>query len=208
MSINKKLNLAFISIIVLLLISTVISMYNSNKVDQKIDEALGQRIDLLKTIDEIRVGIGLQGQFIRAVMTDDSAETREQLQYYADYVDQQILRVDELAVTTTMKNYFKEINTHNHEFNTAMESYLQLIDRKDLKGAEAILDNDIATANDNILNVAEKMMDFQDQRLTAISNETQQALNTSDTISIILLAISIVIGIILMVFVRTKISSP
>lgn len=208
MSINKKLNLAFTSIIALLLISTFVSMYNSNKVNEKIDEALGQRIELLKTIDEIRVGIGLQGQYIRTLLTNDTDETREQLQHYANYVDENILRVNELATTDTMRNYFKEITLHNNEFNTTMESYLELIDRKDLKNAEVLLDKDIAKANDNILAVAEKMTTFQSNRLKTISKETQSALKTSDMTSIILLIISIIIGIILMIFVRQKISSP
>ena len=55
MSIQKKLNIAFISLIVLLLISSVVAMINSARVKSKVDEALDQRVEQIRTIDEIRV---------------------------------------------------------------------------------------------------------------------------------------------------------
>lgn len=208
MSIKYKLSLSFYALIALILISSIVSIYSSKQVNKNVDEALKVRVEQLRVIDEIRFGIGMQGQSIRALMTDNSDKTKESLQYYAKYVDDQITKIEDLAISYTMKQYIKEIKVYNADFNKSMITYLDYINKEDLDTAERILDDEISNANSNILNTAEKMLDFQDGQLTRISKDTQSSLKKSDTASITLLIISIVIGVALVIYVRKKIVAP
>lgn len=208
MSIQKKLNIAFISLIVLLLVSSAVAMINSARVKSKVDEALDQRVEQIRTIDEIRVGLGLQGKFVRQLMTNNTSDVKEQLDYYANYVDEQITKLDKISTTKTMDTYLEEIKIHNDDFNTNMSVFLEYMDTNNRAEAENLLEGDLTKANKGILEVAEKMTDFQDKKLKEIKKETNSALTLSNITSIVLLVISLILGIYLMFYVRRKIVEP
>lgn len=208
MSIGKKLNLSFIAMIFLLFVSTGMAILSSASVKDKVEEALGNRVQQIRVIDEIRVGIGMQGQYVRALLTDNSPKILEKLEYYANYVDEQIIVIDELASSDTMAGLIKQMNIHNEEFNVATAKYIKYAEEKNVEAGTEILNTDIATANDGILEVAEQMIEYQDQQLTILTKETNDALSFATLISIIMCIISVIIGIILVLFVRKKISLP
>lgn len=208
MSIGKKLNLSFIAMIFLLFVSTGMAILSSANVKGKVEEALGNRVQQIRVIDEIRVGIGMQGQYVRALLTDNSPKILEKLEYYANYVDEQIIVIDELASSDTMAGLIKQMNIHNEEFNVATVKYIKYTEEKNVEAGTEILNTDIATANDGILEVAEQMIEYQNQQLTILTKETNDALSFSTLISIIMCIISVIIGIILVLFVRKKISLP
>lgn len=208
MSIGKKLNLSFMAMILLILISTGMAIVSSGAVKEKVEEALGNRVQQIRVIDEIRVGIGMQGQYVRALLTDNSPKVLEELEYYAKYVDEQIVLIDKMASSDTMAALIKEMNIHNEDFNIATTKYIGYAKAKNVDAGTEILNNDITTANDGILEVAEQMIKYQNQQLSILTKETNDALSFATFISIIMFVISVIIGIILVLFVRRKISLP
>lgn len=208
MSIGKKLNLSFMAMILLILISTGMAIVSSGAVKEKVEEALGNRVQQIRVIDEIRVGIGMQGQYVRALLTDNSPKVLEELEYYAKYVDEQIVLIDKMASSDTMAALIKEMNIHNEDFNIATTKYIGYAKAKNVDAGTEILNNDITTANDGILEVAEQMIKYQNQQLSTLTKETNDALSFATFISIIMFVISVIIGIILVLFVRRKISLP
>ncbi|MER2262453.1 MAG: methyl-accepting chemotaxis protein [Psychrobacillus sp.] len=208
MSIGKKLNIAFIVIIVLLLISTVTAMLTSANVESKVDEALNYRVTQLRVIDEIRFGIGMQGQYSQELLIDNSPETKEQLEYYIQYVDEQIAQMASLANSKTMKAYVEEIYVYKNEFNEASDIYLEYAKTGVISSGSRILKDRITPANDGILEVAQKMLDFQDNELKKISQETDRAMTLSNIVAIVMLIFVLLNGVLLMWFTRKQISNP
>ena len=208
MSIGKKLNLSFIAMILLLFVSTGMAILSSTNVKDKVDEALDDRVKQILVIEEIRVGIGMQGQYVRALLTDNTPETLEKLEYYANYVDERIIEIDRMSSSKTMASLIEQMNVHNEEFNLATATYINYAKEKNLEAGTEILNTDIATANDGILEVAEQMMEYQEEQLMIITDETNDALSLSTTISIVMCIISIIIGILLVLFVHKKITLP
>ena len=208
MSIGKKLNLSFIAMILLLFISTGMAILSSASVKDKVEEALGNRVQQIRVIDEIRVGIGMQGQYVRALLTDNSPKVLDKLEYYANYVDEQIIEIDRMSSSETMGGLVEQMNIYNEEFNVATATYLEYAEESNLEAGTEILNTDISEANDGILEVAEQMMEYQDKQLSILTDETNDALSLSTIISIVMCIISIFIGIILVLFVRRKISVP
>jgi len=208
MSIGKRLNLSFIAMILLLFISTGMAILSSASVKDKVEEALGNRVQQIRVIDEIRVGIGMQGQYVRALLTDNSPKVLDKLEYYANYVDEQIIEIDRMSSSETMGGLVEQMNIYNEEFNVATATYLEYAEESNLEAGTEILNTDISKANDGILEVAEQMMEYQDKQLSILTDETNDALSLSTIISIVMCIISIFIGIILVLFVRRKISVP
>lgn len=208
MSIGKKLNLSFIAMIFLLFISTGMAILSSANVKDKVDEALDDRVKQILVIEEIRVGIGMQGQYVRALLTDNTPEILEKLEYYANYVDEQIIEIDRMASSDTMADLIEQMNVHNEAFNVATATYLEYVEENNQEASTEILNTDIARANDGILEMAEQMMEYQDEQLLILTDETYDALSLSTIISIVMCIISIIIGSILVLFIRRKISLP
>ncbi|QUG43152.1 methyl-accepting chemotaxis protein [Psychrobacillus sp. INOP01] len=208
MSIGKKLNLSFIAMILLLFVSTGMAILSSTNVKDKVDEALDNRVKQILVIEEIRVGIGMQGQYVRALLTDNTPETLEKLEYYADYVDERIIEIDRMSSSDTMAGLIEQLNAHNEAFNIATSTYLGYAEEKNKEAGTEILNTDISKANDDILEVTEQIMEYQDEQLVILTDETNDALSLSTTISIVMCIISIIIGILLVLFVHRKIALP
>lgn len=208
MGIGKKLNLAFYSIIILLCISVGISFLSLNKIEEKTDEALNNRVEQIRVIDEIRFGLAMQGLYARALIVDNSKENEENLAHYQSYLDEQITYLTKLTSSTIMKDYQKEIEGFNNDFNASVVKVVTAAQEGNIEQATSIVNNELQDANVGILTVSTKMMDYQDEQLEIISGETSDAISSSRTTSIVVLVLSIIISIILIIFVRKTITSP
>lgn len=208
MGIGKKLNLAFYSIIILLCISVGISFLSLNKIEEKTDEALNNRVEQIRVIDEIRFGLAMQGLYARALIVDNSKENEENLAHYQSYLDEQIAYLTKLTSSTIMKDYQKEIEGFNNDFNASVVKVVTAAQEGNIEQATLIVNNELQDANVGILTVSTKMMDYQDEQLEIISGETSDAISSSKTTSIVVLVLSIIISIILIIFVRKTITSP
>lgn len=208
MRIGTKMNLAFIGIILLFLISSVISFSSSQKVEKNVNEILDYRLEQISIINEIRFGIGMQGKAIRAIITDSSNEKREELKYYAEYVDEQITKMDELSNSPEMKAYVDEMKTSNELFNELGVQFLALVDAKDLVNGVKLVDGEITAANKAILTAADQMLDYQNKHLDILNKQTHDSLTTTTTVTIISLFICLLIIIFLMIMIRKVFIRP
>ncbi len=208
MSVGAKLNIAFYSIIALLCISIGITFLNLSNIEEKTEEALDNRVEQLRVIDQIRFDLAMQGLYARALMLETTDENRNNLINYAEDLDTNILKLKELYTSEVMEDYWDELNSYNNDFNTTMEELLVAIDEGNLAGATTLVNTTLQDTNSEILNVATKMSEFQQEQLTLIKEETNEAMGTSRISSIVVLIISIAIGIFLIIYVRKTITAP
>lgn len=208
MKVGAKLNVAFWSIVTLLCISVGISFYNLANIEDKTDEALNNRVAQLRIIDEIRVDVGMQGLYARALMIDTTAKNRENLLTYADMLKENITALDELVSSDTMNGYLQEIGGYTEKFNQAAQEVVAAADENDIETATAIVNTKLQDANVGILNVATKMGEYQDEQLTLIEAETGKSITTSRITSIMVLILSVLISLTLIRYVRRVITKP
>lgn len=208
MKVGAKLNVAFWSIITLLCISVGISFYNLAKIEDKTDEALNNRVVQMSIIDEIRVDVGMQGLYARALMIDTTAENRKNLLSYADKLKENITALDKLSSSDTMKGYLQEIGGYTEKFNQAAQEVVAAVDENNIETATGLVNTKLQDANVGILDVATKMGEFQSEQLALIKVETDKSINTSRIISVLGLILSVVISLVLMGYVRRAITRP
>lgn len=208
MKIGVKLNLAFFGIVLLLLISTLISVLNLKSIEEKSEEALNYRVVQIRLADEIRVNIGMQGLYTHALVLDQTESNKENLITYASYLDENIIELEKLVLSDTMKGYLEEIQKNNNDFNKALEELLVAINNNDLEVAETIVSTDIQNANIGILDASKNVLAYQDKQLERIKGETSNSIKTSVIVTAIVLVISIILVIVLIVIVRKMITLP
>ena len=208
MKVGLKLNLFFFAITFLLLISTVISVINLSSIESKTEEALEFRVEQMNYVNEIRVGLGMQGLYARALMLQPTEQNKSKLIEAAQNLDQSIIELEGLAKSKEMKQYVETIKVHNSDFNASLEKVLTAVENKELNAAEAIVTGELQSANVNILNVAGEMLEYQNGQLKDIKKETSEAVSLSKSVSIIVLVISVIIAIGVVFLVRSMITKP
>ncbi|MEO4054011.1 HAMP domain-containing methyl-accepting chemotaxis protein [Solibacillus sp. CAU 1738] len=208
MSIGKKLNLIFLSIILLLTITVGISFVNLNNIDKKMDEALEVRVVTIQTIDDIRFGIAMQGLYAREILIDPTTENEGNFIKYQSYLDDKVIALGDLSFTKTMKNFQADIAAANERFNAIATDYLAAVDKMDYEKSESLVKNEIQTASAEILNISEEILAFQNAQLDEIVADSNKAITISKQSSAIVFIISLLIGLGLIIFVKRTVSDP
>lgn len=83
MKMGTQLNIILVSFISLFCISMGITFFNLSKIEAKTEEAFENRIEQVRTIDDILVNTALQGLYAREVLIEDTEENRTNLLSYA-----------------------------------------------------------------------------------------------------------------------------
>ena len=208
MKVRTKLNLAFFGIVFMLFISSIISFINLKNIEGKSEEALNYRVVQIRLVDEIRINVGMQGLYARALILEPSESNKELLIEYAGYLDENILELEKLVSSDTMKGYLEEIESYDAAFKKAFEQLLMNVDKGDIESATKIVTMDLEDANVGILNISTNMLAYQEEQLERIQKENANAIKTSISVSIIVLVISIIVGVILIFVVRRMITLP
>lgn len=208
MSVGAKLNLALYSLIAILAITVTINFFSINNIESKTDEALNNRVEQIRVVDEIRFGLGMQGLYARAVVLDGTEESFENFDIYKTKVDDEILRLDGLALSDTMKGYIEEIHKFNNAFNNGSLDMLDAYNRGDSRLANGFINTKLRDANNGILDVATKITEYQEAHLTKINKDTKNAMFLSETIAITALVLSILISVFIILYIRKTITSP
>lgn len=208
MSVGAKLNIAFYSIILLLVISIGITFVNLSNIEKKTEEALDNRVDQIRTIDQIRVDLAMQGLYARALMIETTDENRSSLLSYAEDLDANIVKLKEMYSSDIMDDYWNEMNGYNNEFNTIVEEVFVAVDEGNLARATTIVNTNLQDSNEGILNVAMSMTEYQEEQLALIKEETANSIFISRITSVVMLIVSLIISVFLVLYVRRTITAP
>ena len=193
MSVGAKLNLAFYSIIVLLCISVGINFLNLSNIEKKTGEALDDRFEQIRVIEQIRFDLAMQGLYARGLIMETTEENYNQLMSYAESLDAGITELKEMYSSDIMDDYWNEMNSHNNEFNKVVEEVIAALKKGNLADATILVNTTLEDANNGILDTSNKMVEYQNEQLTIIKEETRQSVVISSISSVIVLIISIII---------------
>ena len=208
MSVGAKLNIAFYSIILLLVISIGITFVNLSNIEKKTEEALDNRVDQIRVIDQIRFDLAMQGLYARALIMETTDENRSSLLSYAEDLDANIVKLKEMYSSDIMDDYWNDMNGYHNEFNTIVEEVFVAVDEGNLARATTIVNTNLQDSNEGILNVAMSMTEYQEEQLALIKEETANSIFISRITSVVMLIVSLIISVFLVLYVRRTITAP
>lgn len=208
MKIGFKLNLAFFLIIALMVLSTIVVFTNLDTIEEKQNEALDNRVVQIRLMDDIRANLAFQGLYARALVLENTDSNRENLLTYAENLNENIVQISSIAKSDTMQTYIAEMKMYNDQFNKSVEKLLTSLDKDTIQASTNIVNNETQGANVGILNTVNNMIAYQETQLDEINKETDAAMKNAKIISIISVIVSLIVGIILIVFVRRTIVNP
>lgn len=208
LSIGKKLNVAFFSIVIVMGLSIIIGLINQISVEKKVDEAFNNRMEQVKLIDQIVINIYKQGLYTRAIILDNDQKYKDILDPTVKEVDEQIEELQSYITAPEMKEKWTQMNEYNNNFNTYFEQYQTAINANKMDEAKKIAVEDISDVNNDLVNVANDMSEYQDKQLDNIQKDATSLINSTELITIIGLVISVLLSIFFIRYIRMNIIQP
>ncbi|MBD8037683.1 HAMP domain-containing protein [Solibacillus sp. A46] len=208
MSVGKKLNSAFILMIVLITITVVLNFISLNKIKGDMDEALNHRVEQIRTVDQIRLNIGMQGMYARAIVLDGKEESFDNFKQYNELLDTEIDYLESLVVSNAMQEYMEQVKKFRDDFNNGYLDMVDAYNRGDQILANGFINTKLHVASNGMFDVTNQIVSYQEQQLEVISTKAANSISFSQTVASIALAISIFIAVLVMLFIRKTITSP
>ncbi|KOS62600.1 methyl-accepting chemotaxis protein [Lysinibacillus agricola] len=208
MSVGKKLSFGFLSIILTLIISLSILFIQFSNIENKVENALEDRVALVELADNLQIELAMQGLFIRAIIIEDTAANKENFAKYSKMLDDHVAEMKEKSDSSEMDAYSQDLNTYNDAFNKAADEALVLQKAGKLEETLQKVNGEVQQANKELLSVSENIISYQKNQLDIVTKESRQAVSNSQIISIIAIVIGVILGISLMFYVQRTISRP
>ena len=208
MKVGAKLNTAFIMMIAVMAISTIVSFWNFDRIQEKQEEALEFRLEQILLVQEARNHAANQGLFSRAYMLQTTPENRSKLEAASEDLTNDIVKLEELAYSNEMRELVAEMSQHNEQFSDALARTLAAVDAGNIDTALNIVNGEVEQASNGGMQATQAMLDYQIAQMDAIKGETSAAVVISKTTALIALGISILLGILLVIFVKRTIVKP
>lgn len=208
MSVGKRLNAALIIMIILITITVVLNYMSLKNIQGNMDEALDYRVEQIRSLDTIRFNVAMQGMYARAFVFDGKEESAESFKQYNELLDQEIEHLSKLVSSDTMKELMEQIIKYRDDFNYGYLDMMDAFERGDQILANGFINTKLRAASDGMFDATAQMVEYQENKLDAINTQTDDSFAFSVLVAGIALAISVLIGILVMVYIRKTIISP
>lgn len=172
------------------------------------EEALDYRVEQIRSVDEIRFNVAMQGMYVRAFVFDGKEESAESFKQYNELLDQEIDNLSKLISSGTMRELMEQIIKYRDDFNYGYLDMMDAYERGDQIRANGFINTKLRTASDGMFEVTAQMVEYQENKLDEINKKTDDSIALSVLIAGIALAISVLIGILVMLYIRKTIISP
>lgn len=178
------------------------------EIEERTDNALNNRVEQIRSADEIQIAQAMQGLYARALLLGNSSDNYERFEQYKNNLDKQIIRLEGLYETETMATLIKELKIHNNEFNHLAQEFIQLINSGNVEQATLFLNEELVDANNAIFTVAQQIIKHQDEQLIIVKEESASTIQVTKIVSIVTLVVSIVVAVIIMFYIRRTLIKP
>ena len=207
MNVGAKLNIAFYSMIAIFALTVVVNFFSINNIESKTDEALNTRVELIRALEDIRFGTAMQGLYARALVLDGTDESMENFEVYKTYVDDAIAHLESISKGDMVED-IEEMKGYNTDFNNGSLDMVDTYKRGETRLANGFINTKLRDSNNGILDVANRIDEYQEGKLQEINKATNQAITLTKTIAIIALIISVLIVVGFIVYIRKTITHP
>lgn len=208
MSIGRKLNIAFILMIVLITVTVVLNYISLNNIQGNMDEALDRRVEQIRTVDQIRYNIAMQGLYARALVLDGTEETFSNFEFYSESLDAEIDYLDTLHRSEIMSGFMEQLKKFRDDFTNGTLDMMDAYNRGDKVLANGYINTKLRNASNSMLDMTTQIVTYQEQQLEEINSKADNSIALSEFVAGIALAVSIAAALIVMLFIRKTITLP
>ena len=208
MNISKKLNMVFLTLSCLLIVTVGLSYANIANIRAKMDEAMDVRVAQINVLHEIRYHAMGQGVYSRATILDPSQHNINSFKDHREQLSTTIEQFGQLAQSEEMKNIYQQLSAANASFSGHADEYERVVSHKQMARAEEYVTGALEETNDTLLVATDEALAFQHTQLKNIQQEADTAIYNSLLSSVVIFIIATIIIIVTIMYVRRAITTP
>ncbi|MEQ6355393.1 methyl-accepting chemotaxis protein [Lysinibacillus sp. M3] len=209
MSVRKKLNIGFISLTCMLLISSIIAFFQFKSVEGDIVEVLDHRIVQIQLTEEIQQELASQGLFLRSYVLNSKDETtKTNLERYEKLLPETIQELSGIVRSDYTKNIVKQVSELQQDLLTSSNQAVQALNSGKTDLALSYINGEVTKNNNEIYTLTNDLLKYHDEQLEKVKSNVVQTVARAIIISIALLVLSAIIGFYFMYFVKRYITQP
>lgn len=208
MSVSKKLNIAFISLIVIIFLCLSLLLQQFYRIENHVEETVDTRIVQLQVGKEIQRALATQGMFIRAYLLEPSDFNLERLTSYNALLQDEITKLSNIENDATMTEYITKLNNSAKTLIETANTIVSIINSGNETTALNMINTEFSTSNAEIFKLTVAIQEHQQQQLNETVSTTQNTISLSTILAVIALITNVGIIAGLMFFVYIKIASP
>lgn len=161
MKVGTKLNIAFYSIIAIMIISAVLTINNINEIKERQDNAFDYRFENIMYIGDMQNNLTNQELYLHKYLLENSEVNKKALLTYADELDKNIAYIKESAQSESAIKIAEELVNYNNDFNDSLDDAIQAIEGNNSEKALAIVNGDLQEASDGLTEKANELLEGQ-----------------------------------------------
>lgn len=209
MSVRKKLNIGFISLICLLLILSILSFLQFKMAKRDIEEALNHRIVQMQLTEKIQQQIASQGLFLRSYILNGKDETaKANLERYEKLLPETTKELTSIVRSDYTKGIVEQVSVLQNDLLASSEKAMQAFTNGNTDLALSYINNDVTKYNKEIYALTEKLLEYHEEQLQKVEQNVNLTVSRAIIISITLLIFSVIVGLYFMNFVKNAIIQP
>ncbi|MEG0259369.1 MAG: methyl-accepting chemotaxis protein, partial [Lysinibacillus sp.] len=208
MSIRKKLNLGFITLIFLILLTSTITLFQFNTIQAHVEEAVDQRIVQIQLAEEIQTALASHGLYLRSYILNKDSASEEALQNHDTILKDKLDELSSIVRSDLTKGILKEMTALHSELQLNTTNALKAYKENDIDLTLKYVNEDVTNTDNDMLLLSKELMVYQNEKLSEISHQSKSTVEQAIVIAIVAGGISILIGIYLMIYVRKSIVTP
>ena len=208
MSIRKRLVSAFSVIILFLLISSIISYSQINKLSRENTFLIEDRVSKVLIVDRIINASSLQGVYIRSYLLEPNKATLDNLLEQQNTIHRLVETLDEIVTVPAMKEQIQLLLEHQQNFEDAKQETLKAFDGGDTQKAIDLLSTIVRPTNEGIQDASNTIVEFQISEVTRVNEEVHKIADVSSKLIIAIAIFSIIFATILAAFITRSITRP
>lgn len=209
MSVRRKLNIGFISLTCLLLISSIIAFIQFKSVEGDIVEVLDHRIVQIQLTENIQQELASQGLFLRSYILNSKDETaKSNLERYEKQLPETIQELSGIVRSDYTKNIMKQVTELQQDLLTSSDKAVQAFNSGNTDLALSYINGEVTKSNKEIYTLTNDLLNYHDEQLQKVKSSVVQTVARAIIISIVLLVLSAIVGLYFMSFVKRSIIQP
>ncbi|NIK77783.1 methyl-accepting chemotaxis protein [Paenibacillus castaneae] len=209
LTIGKKLIGSFLVIALLLGITSSISSYYLNKIDDGYSDIIDRRVVILSNVQKIQVHVAKETSRLRAYMITKDQESLDNLNASYDRVISLIEETNGMVQIKEFKEGLEKLDAVNQEFKQKYDLLIQMIDNNEPSNEITnYYVNDVIRLSRQLDPIAEELADFQTKSMDeASAKNTETARAATMNVSIISI-LAVVLAVLIGYFSSRMISKP
>lgn len=208
MSIRKKLYFGFGIVIIFLLISSILSLVQINKINDQYTFLIEDRVYKLLQIDKVLNASSLQGVYIRSYLLEPSDTTLKNLEKQQNTIQEISNELDKIFVDKEMQDELQNLLDDQAIFKEATAEIITTYQNQGLNPSLTILTNKARPANEGIQEAVNAIVEYQTNQVDKVSAEASESAKISTILIIVIAVLSIALAAIIALFITRAITRP